>query len=294
MLHSFVDGTAIFTDERMHAYRGRSVTQCAQDAADPDFPGARAFAKAHGLPYIRGGLMELGGSQDPISEAQSYQTLLAFVRVGQALRHRVQAAHAGLDPARPAGRLLAHRPRPALPGPHGDPGPEGQGRVRPARGPDHLERGQARAGGPAVLHPQAQVDDDQGRGGRGTRGAGHRQQRRRADRQPHHGRHDDGHRPGRQRHRRLRPGARPGQRLRGRRLRLRHLGRAQPDQHPHGRGPAQHAPPGRDAEARAPACDRRPAATATERAMVPARFDGPGSAAGPPARPRSTRRRCRR
>jgi choline dehydrogenase-like flavoprotein len=80
MLHSFIDGTAIFPDERMHAYRGRSITQCAEDAADPDFPGARAFAKASGLPYIRGGLMELGGSQDPITEAQSYQTLLGFVR----------------------------------------------------------------------------------------------------------------------------------------------------------------------------------------------------------------------
>jgi choline dehydrogenase-like flavoprotein len=80
MLHAFIDGTAIFTDERMHAHRGRSVTQCVEDAVDPDFPGARAFAKAHGLPWIRGGLMELGGSQDPISEAQSYQTLLGFVR----------------------------------------------------------------------------------------------------------------------------------------------------------------------------------------------------------------------
>jgi choline dehydrogenase-like flavoprotein len=80
MLHSFIDGTAIFTDERMHAYRGRSTTHCAEDAADPDFPGARAYAKAHGLPYIRGGIMELGGSQDPIAEAQSYQTLLGLVR----------------------------------------------------------------------------------------------------------------------------------------------------------------------------------------------------------------------
>ena len=80
MLHAFIDGSAIFLDERMHPHRGRSVTQCAEDAADPDFPGARAFARAHGLPYLRGGLMELGGSQDPISEAQSYQTLLGFVR----------------------------------------------------------------------------------------------------------------------------------------------------------------------------------------------------------------------
>jgi gluconate 2-dehydrogenase alpha chain len=80
MMHSFVDGTAIFTDERMHAYRGRSTTQCAEDAADPGFPGARAYARASGLPYLRGGIMELGGSQDPISEAQSYQALLRFVR----------------------------------------------------------------------------------------------------------------------------------------------------------------------------------------------------------------------
>ncbi len=80
MMHAFVDGTAIFPDERMHAYRGRSTTQCAEDAADPDFPGARAFAKANGLPYIRGGIMELGGSQSVLSEAQAYQSLLSFTR----------------------------------------------------------------------------------------------------------------------------------------------------------------------------------------------------------------------
>ncbi len=79
MLHSFIDGSAIFTDERVHAYRGRSTTQCAEDAADPDFPGARDYARANGLPYIRGGIMELGGSQDPIAEAQSYQTLLGLL-----------------------------------------------------------------------------------------------------------------------------------------------------------------------------------------------------------------------
>jgi choline dehydrogenase-like flavoprotein len=80
MMHAFVDGTAIFTDERMHAYRGRSTTQCAEDAADPDFPGARAHARANGLPYIRGGIMELGGSQSVLTEAQAYQTLLGFTR----------------------------------------------------------------------------------------------------------------------------------------------------------------------------------------------------------------------
>ncbi len=80
MLHSFLEGTAIFLDERVHSYRGRSTTQCVQDGCDPDFPGARAFAKANGLPYIRAGNVELGGSQDPIEEGQSYTTLLNFVR----------------------------------------------------------------------------------------------------------------------------------------------------------------------------------------------------------------------
>ena len=107
MLHSFLDGTAIFPDERMHAYRGRSIDAVRTGRVRPGLPGARAFAKANGLPYIRGGNMELGGSQDPIAEAQSYQTLLGFVRVVKAVRHRVQAAHAFLDSAGPAGGLLS-------------------------------------------------------------------------------------------------------------------------------------------------------------------------------------------
>ena len=48
----------------------------------------------------------------------------------------------------------------------------------------------------------------------------------------------------------VRAGARPGQRVRRRRFGLRHLGRAQPDEHDHGRGAAEHAPPGRDGRAR--------------------------------------------
>jgi choline dehydrogenase-like flavoprotein len=83
MLHSFTNGIAIFPDERMHAYRGRSTTQGTEDAADPDFPGARAHAKAHGLPYVRGGIMEMGGSQDPIAEGQSYQALLGLIRASK-------------------------------------------------------------------------------------------------------------------------------------------------------------------------------------------------------------------
>lgn len=79
MFHNFVDGFGIFLDRRMHAYRGRSTTQCCEDLADPDYPGAREAARAAGLPYIRGGIMELGGSQDPIAEGNVYRFLLETI-----------------------------------------------------------------------------------------------------------------------------------------------------------------------------------------------------------------------
>jgi gluconate 2-dehydrogenase alpha chain len=79
MFHNFIDGFGVFLDRRMHAYRGRSTTQCCEDLADPDYPGAREAARAAGLPYIRGGIMELGGSQDPIAEANIYRFLLETI-----------------------------------------------------------------------------------------------------------------------------------------------------------------------------------------------------------------------
>jgi choline dehydrogenase-like flavoprotein len=79
MFHNFVDGFGIYLDQRVHAYRGRSITQCMEDFCNPDFPGARAAAKLAGLPYIRGGLCELGGSQDPITEGKFYQEILGFL-----------------------------------------------------------------------------------------------------------------------------------------------------------------------------------------------------------------------
>ena len=82
MFHNFVDGFGIFLDRRMHAYRGRSTTQCCEDLADPDYPGMRDAAQAAGLPYVRGGIMELGGSQDPIAEANTYRFLLETIHSG--------------------------------------------------------------------------------------------------------------------------------------------------------------------------------------------------------------------
>ena len=76
MFHNFMDGFGIFTAERMHAYRGRSITQCCEDFADPDYIGARAFATANGIPYFRGGIMEIGGSEDVIGEGTELQFVL--------------------------------------------------------------------------------------------------------------------------------------------------------------------------------------------------------------------------
>lgn len=82
MWHDFIDGFAIFLRERMHSYRGRSTTQCCEDFCDPDYapisggPTARAFAQAAGIPYFRAGIMELGGSEEPLAEAANYQFIL--------------------------------------------------------------------------------------------------------------------------------------------------------------------------------------------------------------------------
>lgn len=80
MFHFFTSGFGIFLDERVHAYINRGAeTQCMEDYGDPDFPGAREFAKLQGLPWIRGGLCELGGSQNVIDEAQFYKFILESI-----------------------------------------------------------------------------------------------------------------------------------------------------------------------------------------------------------------------
>ena len=79
MFHWFTDAFGLFLTERVHAHRGRSTTHGLEDFADPDFPGARAFAQLNSLPYFRGGILELGGTQLPISEAQLYKSLLPIL-----------------------------------------------------------------------------------------------------------------------------------------------------------------------------------------------------------------------
>src|SRR6516165_2468494 len=79
MFQNFYDGFAVFLNQRVHAYKGRSNTQVMFDFNDPDFPGARVAARLAGLPYIRAGLCELGGSQFPIAEASYYQKILGIL-----------------------------------------------------------------------------------------------------------------------------------------------------------------------------------------------------------------------
>lgn len=76
MFHWFTNGFGFFLTERIHGYRGRDTSHALEDFADPDFPGARAFAAANGLPYLRGGILEMGGSPLPIEEAQLYRSFL--------------------------------------------------------------------------------------------------------------------------------------------------------------------------------------------------------------------------
>ena len=83
MFHWFSFATAIFHSERLHAYRGRSTTHVCDDFADPDFAGARQAAAAAGLPYFRGGTLELGGSSGPLTEAMSYLQVLPAASPGK-------------------------------------------------------------------------------------------------------------------------------------------------------------------------------------------------------------------
>jgi choline dehydrogenase-like flavoprotein len=77
MFHWFSSAYGATLDERVHAHRGRSSTHAVDDFADPDFPGAAAAAREHGLPYLIGGVVELGASPlGPIAEGKVYRRLL--------------------------------------------------------------------------------------------------------------------------------------------------------------------------------------------------------------------------
>ncbi|MGH9019027.1 MAG: GMC oxidoreductase, partial [Acidimicrobiales bacterium] len=58
-------------NERLHAHRGRSVTHLHDDCMIVD-EAARLAARAAGLPWLRGGLVEHGGGGHPVMEGMFY------------------------------------------------------------------------------------------------------------------------------------------------------------------------------------------------------------------------------
>jgi choline dehydrogenase-like flavoprotein len=68
MFHLFTLGIALFADEP-HAWRGPSTTFTIDDFVGPDRSDA---ARATGLPYLKGGICEVGGGLTLIEEADLY------------------------------------------------------------------------------------------------------------------------------------------------------------------------------------------------------------------------------
>lgn len=71
MFHLFTLGIALFADEP-HAWRGPSTTFTIDDFVGPD---QSAAARATGLPYLKGGICEVGGSLTLLAEAGIYTVL---------------------------------------------------------------------------------------------------------------------------------------------------------------------------------------------------------------------------
>ena len=149
MFHWFTDGSGLFLGQRVHANRGRSTTHAAEDFADPDFParGRRRRRRAALLPWR---LLELGGTQEPITEALTYQRLLpCWPR--PTVRGRLQAADAGQPAARPAARGHDGRRGPAPAHQPGRSRPAGARRLPGPRRAHHLLPAPTRACRPALL-----------------------------------------------------------------------------------------------------------------------------------------------
>jgi len=109
MFHYFTLGIGLFT-ENIHAWRGPSTTFTIDDFVGP--VKGRA-ARAAGLPYLKGGICEVGGSVLLLQEAQlytalpnGYGTLLKSLLRGLALRdHLTGMSMAGEDLPQRANRV---------------------------------------------------------------------------------------------------------------------------------------------------------------------------------------------
>jgi choline dehydrogenase-like flavoprotein len=86
MFHLFTLGIALFADEP-HAWRGPSTTFTIDDFVGPD---RSAAARATGLPYLKGGICEVGGGLTLIEEADLYTVLPG--RWGRALKETMRTS----------------------------------------------------------------------------------------------------------------------------------------------------------------------------------------------------------
>ncbi|MFN7950715.1 MAG: GMC family oxidoreductase [bacterium] len=75
MFHFFTLGIALF-EEEVHAWRGPSSTFTLDDFVGPDLgPRLGSAAKDAGLPYLKGGILEVGGAFLLLQEAELYASL---------------------------------------------------------------------------------------------------------------------------------------------------------------------------------------------------------------------------
>jgi choline dehydrogenase-like flavoprotein len=75
MFHFFTIGVGLFA-ENVHSWVGPSTTFTIDDFVGPDRTVlGKAAAKAAGLPYLKGGICEVGGGQTLLQEAQLYNSV---------------------------------------------------------------------------------------------------------------------------------------------------------------------------------------------------------------------------
>ena len=109
MFHLFTLGIAVFADEP-HAWRGPSTTFTIDDFVGPD---QSAAARASGLPYLKGGICEVGGGLTLLEEANIYtvlpgrwgRRLKSAMRTSALRRHLVGLSMVGEDLPQEANRV---------------------------------------------------------------------------------------------------------------------------------------------------------------------------------------------
>ncbi len=109
MFHYFTFGVGVFNED-VHAWRGPTTTYTLDDFVGPELGSA---VKATGLPYLKGGICEVGGSCLLLQEAQTYASLpntwgrphKELMRVGLLRKHIAGLSMVGEDMPQLANRV---------------------------------------------------------------------------------------------------------------------------------------------------------------------------------------------